>query len=89
VTSEVINKINTISDVRQDFFLGLGAMGDAPVPEIVKFRAGSLLKDVIDRMKLKILCLVSPTDPSCSNALIDIRQLKYYAYSGVNIEKIS
>lgn len=77
----MIDKINEINRIYDDYWYGLGGPGDDAVPELIRLHGGSLLKDIIDRMKHKISCLALPTDASCAS----INRLKYYAYSGVKI----
>jgi hypothetical protein len=81
LTNDIIDQINRINSFIDDFYYGLSGNGNSKVTELMKLRGGSLLKDIIDRTKHKISCIAAPNDTSCEW----INNLKYYAYSAVNI----
>lgn len=80
LTPTIIDEIYAISDYVENFYYGLGGLGDSAVTELLRLRGGSLLRDIIDRMKHKISCITMADDKSCTS----INPLKYYAYSAVN-----
>ncbi len=79
LTPTIIDHINKVNSYVDDYYFGLGGMGNDAVPELIKLRGGSLLKDIVLRMQHKISCISNPNDVSCKS----INPLKYYAYSAV------